>query len=147
MGKFFKRTSFALLATMFSFLPILNVGATENEPRIVDCREIGRLDLCKDYAPAPVDENLLGETNERYIDITMHAGKHGQFESGESARTVTYFRGDTFDEETVPIPNDTNYVFAGWSTSPSATEVDVMYITIYIMVYGNLLAAIVTKQS
>lgn len=63
---------------------------------------------------------------DRYVEITMHAGDYGHFEEGGSKDyTKTFFYADAFDDRTEPVLDQEGYVFAGWSTDPAATSVNV----------------------
>ena len=131
---FCKKAGLAFFALAFSLIPCLNTYAegedylwsTSINKSKIYCDE-GSSQVFKSVCSG-VTLNPLGETNDRYIDITMHAGEYGHFETeqGNTAeRTNEYFRGDTFDDKTQPISDRPDYVFVGWSTKSTADDVNV----------------------
>ena len=131
---FCKKAGLAFFSLAFSLIPCLNTYAesegylwsTPTDKTKIYCDE-GSSQIFKSVCSG-ITLNPLGETNDRYIDITMHAGEYGHFETEQgntTERTNEYFRGDTFDDKTQPISDRPDYVFIGWSTKPTADDVNV----------------------
>lgn len=123
-----------VFALVFSALPALKVGAINEDNNELWSTPSDRSNIYCDNGSASVftaicsgqaTPNTLNASGERYIDITMHAGDYGHFEGDVKERVVTYYRSDNFSDVTEPIAENSDYVFAGWSTRPEATTVDV----------------------
>lgn len=138
-----KRAGIILLTLAFSMLPTLSASATADKSASNDeltNQWMTQIDQSKIYCDEGAAQLFatrcsgapaasLSETDARYIDITVHAGAHGHFEteSGNTNEyTVNYFRGDAFDESTIPVADDPSYVFVGWSTKATADDVDIV---------------------
>jgi uncharacterized repeat protein (TIGR02543 family) len=133
--KTFNKVGVLFFALAFSALPALKVSAateetsgelwlTPNDRTNIYCDE-GAAVIFTAICSGQTTPSGLTASGERYIDITMHAGEYGHFEGDVDELVVTYYRSDNFADTTEPIADNSNYVFAGWSTHPEATTVDI----------------------
>ena len=127
--KILKSAGLVSFAIVFGLIPLFTISGTahaENKEKDhVYCDENAKqLFVAKCAGDSPT---LLNAPNSRYIDITMHVKEgEGHFEEGDAyTRTKTYYRGDSFDDNTEPVTDREGYAFVGWSTKEEATEVDV----------------------
>ena len=130
-------------------MPVLNASAineqtspdgtiSEKEHDQIFCQNASAAALFTAKCAGETPNLSGGPVNGRTITITMHSGPaahedYGHFEDGDHdedniyQHTGEFFYADSFLDYTKPVSNRENYIFAGWSTNPEATTVNVEY--------------------
>lgn len=69
---------------------------------------------------------VQAQENERFVTITLHAGENGYFETpDETEKESVQFRGEAFQERTIPNNTNPEMIFLGWAKTPDADSPDV----------------------
>lgn len=92
-------------------------------------------------------ETMAEESEDsHYITVTLHAGEHGYFgDPSVKEKESLQFRGEPFNERTVPDLSDDSYIFIGWSNEPDG-EVNVTPGVTNTSMIGTDLYAIYTDE-
>lgn len=70
---------------------------------------------------------ILGTEEERFVTIILHAGENSYFDTpGVTEKESVQFKGEAFEDRTVPTNENPDMVFLGWALTQDATEADVI---------------------